>query len=105
MPHLVQMDKRYKDKGLTVIAAEVQNSPQDAIERVAKDARAEFTITKGTTRPPTLRGIPHAVVVPASSPPDLSGLAGDYLVGANHDGRSFRVCGRLHGVHPGRYPA
>ena len=62
MPHLVQMDKRYKDKGLVVLAPEVQGSPIEEIERVTKEARAEFTVTKGTTRPPTLRGIPHAVI-------------------------------------------
>jgi len=62
MPHLVQMDKRYRDKGLVVIGDEVQGSPDDAIEKIAKDARIEFTITKGSTKPPTLQGIPHAVV-------------------------------------------
>ncbi|NNC88632.1 MAG: hypothetical protein HKN82_09265 [Akkermansiaceae bacterium] len=56
------MDKRYRDKGLTVIGAEVQGSDLPAIEKVIKDARAEFSVTKGTTRPPTLRGIPHAVI-------------------------------------------
>ena len=56
------MDKRYRDKGLVVIGDEVQGSPDDAIEKITKDARVEFTITKGSTRPPTLQGIPHAVV-------------------------------------------
>ena len=62
MPHLVQMDKRYKKKGLTIIGDEVQGSDDDAIEEVAKDARIEFPITKGSTRPAGMQGIPHAVV-------------------------------------------
>jgi hypothetical protein len=62
MPHLVQMDKRYKDKGLVVIAPEVQGSQKGDIERVINDAGAEFAVTTGTTRPPTLQGIPHAVI-------------------------------------------
>lgn len=62
MPHLVRMDKRYSDKGLKVIAAECQNSSADAIAGVAKDNRAKFSITQGTTRPLDMTGIPHVVV-------------------------------------------
>ena len=66
MPHLVQLDKRYKKKGLSIITVECQNSPKDAIEGVLKKARADFPVTKGTTRPPTMQGIPHAVVFDVS---------------------------------------
>ena len=62
MPHLVRMDKKYRKKGLKVIADERQGSPVEDIEEVAKDNRAEFSITKGTTCPPGMGGIPHAVV-------------------------------------------
>ena len=62
MPHLVQLDKRNKKKGLSIITVECQNSPKDAIEGVLKKVRADFPVTKGTTRPPTMQGIPHAVV-------------------------------------------
>ena len=62
MPHLVQMDKRYKKKGLVVIGDEVQGSAKEDIEKVLKEARAEFPVTTGSTQPATLRGIPHAVV-------------------------------------------
>lgn len=66
MPHLVQMDKRYKNKGLTIIADEVQGSSDEDIEKMAKDLRMDFPITKGTTRPAGMRGIPHAVVFDAT---------------------------------------
>ena len=62
MPHLVQMDKRSKKKGLTIIGEEVQGSDLESIEEVAKEARVDFPITKGSTRPAGMRGIPHAVV-------------------------------------------
>ena len=60
------MDKRYKNKGLTVIGEEVQGSSKDDIAAVAKDHRIGFSITKGSTRPSTMKGIPHAVVFDAS---------------------------------------
>jgi hypothetical protein len=65
MPHLVQLDKRYKKKGLSLITVECQNSPKDAIDGALKKARAEFPVTRGTTRPPTMQGIPHAAVFDA----------------------------------------
>ncbi len=66
MPHLVQMDKRYGDKGLTIIADEVQGSSKDAIEKITRKVKAEFPITRNSSRPPTLQGIPHAVVFDSS---------------------------------------
>lgn len=62
MPHLVQMDKRMRDDGLRIIGDEVQGSPKERIEAIAKEHKIEFPITRGTNRPPTMRGIPHAVV-------------------------------------------
>jgi hypothetical protein len=77
MPHLVRMDKRYSEKGLKVIAAECQNSSADAIEGVAKDNRAKFSITQGTTRPTNMSGIPHAVVFDSSGKLIFSGSPSD----------------------------
>lgn len=66
MPHLVQMDKRMRDKGLRIIGDEVQSSPQERLEAVAKEHKVKFPFTRGTNRPPTMQGIPHAVVFDAS---------------------------------------
>jgi hypothetical protein len=73
MPHLVQMDKRYGKKGLKVIGDECQGSSAEDIEEVAKENRVAFSITKGSTRPPGMRGIPHAVVFDPSGAMVFSG--------------------------------
>ncbi len=77
MPHLVQLDKRYKEKGLSIIGVECQNSPKEAIDAIAKKARMNFPITKGATRPPTMQGIPHAVVFDTAGKLVFAGHPGD----------------------------
>lgn len=62
MPHLVQMDKKYRNKGLTLIGADVQGTSEDGIKEFAKQHKVEFALTKGTSTPSDLRGIPHMVV-------------------------------------------
>lgn len=62
MPHLVKMDKKYRDKGLVIIGAESQNSSDGAIKKVTDNAKVEFTITKGVRGPIQVRGIPVAVI-------------------------------------------
>ena len=62
MPHLVEVEKKYRNKGLRVIAAEMQNSPKDRIEAIVKEEKMEFTVTKGVRGPVSVRGIPHAIV-------------------------------------------
>jgi hypothetical protein len=66
MPHLVEVEKKYRNKGLRVIAAEMQNSPKDRIEAIVKEEKMEFTVTKGVRGPVSVRGIPHAIVFDAS---------------------------------------
>ena len=62
MPHLVQMDEKLRSKGLAIVGAEVQGTPESAIKDFAKQHKVEFPFVQGTTRPSSLRGIPHMVV-------------------------------------------
>ena len=62
MPHLVQMDRRYSNKGLVLIGAESQQSGTEAIEEIVKDKRIKFAITKGASGPVDVEGLPHMVV-------------------------------------------
>lgn len=66
MPHLVEMDKRYRKKGLRILAPEVQGSTKEAIETVIEDNKVEYPIMKGTQRAPNMKGIPHALVFNAA---------------------------------------
>ena len=66
MPHLVQMDKRYKKKGLTLVAPEMQGSSAEAIEDMAKEHKLSYTITKSISGPRLSNGIPHAAVFDVS---------------------------------------
>ncbi len=77
MPHLVQMDKRNRKKGLVIIGAEVQNSGDDAIKKITDENKVEFTITKGVSGPSTGRGIPRAVVFDATGQIVFSGHPAD----------------------------
>jgi len=62
MPHLVEVEKKYRKKGLRLIAAEMQNSSKDRIEAIVKEHKIEFTVTNGVRGPVSVRGIPHAIV-------------------------------------------
>jgi len=62
MPHLVQMDKRYTKKGLTLVAPEVQGSSVEAIEEMVKEKKLSYTVTKSISGPSLSNGIPHAAV-------------------------------------------
>lgn len=62
MPHLVQMDKRYSDKGLQIIGAEVQNSTKESITKITKKYKVAFPVTKGVSGPSTGSGIPRSIV-------------------------------------------
>ncbi len=62
MPHLVQMEKKYGDKGLTIVAPEVQGSSVEAIEKMAEDKKLNYTITKSISGPSLSRGIPSMAV-------------------------------------------
>jgi hypothetical protein len=62
MPHLVKMDKKYRDKGLVLIGEEVQGTSEDKIKDFAKEHDVKFPLTKGSTGPRTGNGIPRIVV-------------------------------------------
>ena len=62
MPHLVKVDKKYRDKGLRIIAAEVQGSSKDAIEELVEEHKMKFSVTSGVSGPVSVGGIPHAIV-------------------------------------------
>ena len=77
MPHLVQMDKRYGEKGLQIIGAEVQLSTKDAITKVTDEYKVKFPITKGIQGPSTGRGIPRAIVFDMSGKVVFTGHPAD----------------------------
>ena len=62
LPHLAELDKKNRSKGLLVIGAESQNSSKEAIEPILKKAKVEYTITKGANGPIEVNGIPHIFV-------------------------------------------
>ena len=62
LPELAKMDKRYRDDGLVMIGAECQGSSEEAIGKLTKKARVEYTIVSGASGPVQVNGIPHAVV-------------------------------------------
>ena len=73
MPHLVQMDKRYKKKGLRIIAPERQGSSEEDILKLLKKNDVEYTVTLGTSGPNLSNGIPHAAVFDTSGKLIFSG--------------------------------
>ncbi len=62
LPHLAELDKRNRDKGLLIIGAESQNSSKDAIEPLLKKAKVDYTITAGADGPINVTGIPRIFV-------------------------------------------
>ena len=66
MPHLVQMDKKLRKKGLVIIGAESQGSSDAQIKKITDNAKVEFTITKGVQGPVSVRGIPVALIFDVS---------------------------------------
>ncbi|MDB4408551.1 hypothetical protein N9165_00600 [Akkermansiaceae bacterium] len=51
-----------KSKGLTIIAAESQNTGEDTIKKLLDEHKAEFTVTRQVKGPIQTRGIPSAFV-------------------------------------------
>lgn len=66
MPHLVEMDKRNRKKGLRIIAPECQGSSEEDIKELTDEHKVEYTITRGTSGPVSSNGIPHALVFDAT---------------------------------------
>jgi len=63
MPHLVQMQKELKEKGLVVIAPEMATRDAPKIKKVADSKNLNFTVTNGAKAPPNLFFFPHTVVL------------------------------------------
>lgn len=62
IPHLVSLDKRYKDDGLVIIAPESQGSSAESIKKIMEKNKVKYTVTSGCSGPANVRGLPHAVV-------------------------------------------
>lgn len=62
LPHLAELEKKHRDKGLVMIGAESQNSTKEAIKPLIDKAKVEYTITAGASGPIQVSGIPHAFV-------------------------------------------
>lgn len=77
MPHLVEMDKRNRKKGLRIIAPERQNSSEEDIKKLTDEHKVEYTISRGTSGPVSTRGIPHAFVFDSTGQLVFSGHPGN----------------------------
>ena len=62
LPHLADLDKRNRKKGLVVIGAESQRHSKSDIEPLVKKNKINYTITSGARGPISFNGIPHAFV-------------------------------------------
>ncbi len=62
LPHLAQLDKRNRKKGLVIIGAESQNSKKDAIEKIITKAKVEYPIVSSASGPIKFSGIPKIFV-------------------------------------------
>lgn len=62
LPHLAQLEKDNRAKGLVVIGAESQGSSKDEIKPLIEKAKVEYTITDGAEGPIEVTGIPRAFV-------------------------------------------
>lgn len=59
MPHLADLDRKYRAAGLVIIGAECQSSSKEDIEAIVKKANVEFTITERADGPIEFSGIPR----------------------------------------------
>lgn len=62
LPHLAELERKNRDKGLCVIGAESQGSSKEAIEPLLTKAKVEYTITSGAYGPIEVTGIPRIFV-------------------------------------------
>lgn len=60
MPHLVQVQKKYKSKGLALIASHVQNEPQDKVVALCRAEGMNYMVTSfGRINGNTMSGLPQ----------------------------------------------
>lgn len=65
LPHLAELDKKFRDKGLRIIGAESQGSTKDAIKPLIEKAKVEYTITAGADGPIEFSAIPRCFIFDA----------------------------------------
>lgn len=58
MPHLAEIDKNFRDKGLCVIGAEMWGGSKEDIKPLLDKAGAEYTVTSGASGPIPVTGVP-----------------------------------------------
>jgi len=62
LPHLAELDKKFRDKGLCIIGAESQGSPKEAIKPLLDNAKVEYAITAGASGPIAFNTIPRCFI-------------------------------------------
>lgn len=62
LPHLAELDKKFRDKGLTIIGAESQNSSKEAIKPLLDKFKVEYAITAGASGPIAFNAIPRCFI-------------------------------------------
>lgn len=62
MSRLVKVERKYRNQGLRVIAAEIQGSSKENIRNIVEKNNIEFSVTKGVAGPLSVRGMPYAIV-------------------------------------------
>jgi thiol-disulfide isomerase/thioredoxin len=62
LPHLAEMDRKHRDKGLVIIGAECQMSSKDEMKPLLEKAKVEYTIVESAEGPIEVTGIPRVFV-------------------------------------------
>lgn len=62
LPHLAELEKTNRDKGLLIIGAESQGSAKEQIKPLIEKAKVEYTITDGADGPIEFSAIPRCFV-------------------------------------------
>lgn len=62
LPHLAELDKKFRDKGLRIIGAESQGSSKEQIKPLIEKAKVEYTIVDEAEGPIEVTAIPRIFV-------------------------------------------
>ena len=62
LPHLAELDKKLRDKGLCIIGAESQGSTKEAIKPLLDAAKVHYPITAGANGPISFSSIPRCFI-------------------------------------------
>ncbi len=62
LPHLAELDKKFREKGLCIIGAESQNSSKEAIKPLLDNAKVQYAITAGANGPIAFNTIPRCFI-------------------------------------------